>query len=330
MFARWVAVAVLLSSCPVWAHLCDNVFRQANMLIVKPETYNLTVKDRATFKIFLQNNMDRGIAEVVLRAESPSFTFSITPSRMAVPKDARVFFEVTMTPKSGVRSGNYPITFRLTDTRGREFTRFEITGTTETSSPARVSPSTLLTVVKGATAPVVDGALTDTSWRSSAVASNFSSAAGGRASAQTTLLLSATSDALFLGAYCQDAAARNLSASDKVEVLISPHERGVPYLIVSVPAQGTPTVRRVLPDGNTEPVQDPSARCAVARFSEGWSVELSLPFAVLGKTPAGREQWWLRVVRTKATVPAETSYWADDGTGYNREKAFGQFLIDLR
>jgi hypothetical protein len=45
-----------------YAHLCDNVFRQADKLIVKPENYNLLVKDKTTFKIFLQNNMDRAIA----------------------------------------------------------------------------------------------------------------------------------------------------------------------------------------------------------------------------------------------------------------------------
>ena len=57
--------------------MSDNVFRQADKLIVKPETYNLVVKDKTTFKIFLQNNMDRGIADISLIAESPVFDFTI-------------------------------------------------------------------------------------------------------------------------------------------------------------------------------------------------------------------------------------------------------------
>ena len=89
-----VASAALLAafSLPAHAHLCDNVFRQADKLIVKPETYNLVVKDKTTFKIFLQNNMDRGIADISLIAESPAFDFTIKPQRMAIQKDQRTYF----------------------------------------------------------------------------------------------------------------------------------------------------------------------------------------------------------------------------------------------
>lgn len=110
-----VASAALLAafSLPAHAHLCDNVFRQADKLIVKPETYNLVVKDKTTFKIFLQNNMDRGIADISLIAESPAFDFTIKPQRMAIQKDQRTYFEVTMSPKASVKTGNYSINFRL-------------------------------------------------------------------------------------------------------------------------------------------------------------------------------------------------------------------------
>jgi len=108
-----------------YAHLCDNVFRQKDKLIVKPETYNITVKDKATFKIFLQNNMDRGIAEISLIAESPAFDFEINPKKMPLPKDQRAFFQVSMTPKSTTRTGNYTINFRLVG-GGKQFKSFNL------------------------------------------------------------------------------------------------------------------------------------------------------------------------------------------------------------
>ena len=77
---RVASAALLAAFClPAHALLSDNVFRQADKLIVKPETYNLVVKDKTTFKIFLQNNMDRGIADISLIAESPVFDFTIKP-----------------------------------------------------------------------------------------------------------------------------------------------------------------------------------------------------------------------------------------------------------
>jgi len=110
-------------------HLCDNVFRQADKLIVKPETYNIVVKDQTTFKIFLQNNIDRAIAEISLIAESPAFDFSVTPVKMSVPVSTpndpwKTYFTVTMTPRAGVKTGNYPINFRLVG-GGRTFVHLQ-------------------------------------------------------------------------------------------------------------------------------------------------------------------------------------------------------------
>ena len=97
---------VFVSATAAFGHLCDNVFRQADKLIVKPETYNIVVKDKTTFKIFLQNNMDRGIAEIKLIPESSAFDFSVTLAKMKIPKDKRVFFEVTMSTKKATKTGN--------------------------------------------------------------------------------------------------------------------------------------------------------------------------------------------------------------------------------
>ena len=77
--------ALLLAAGSAEAHLCDNVFRQADKLIINPETQNIIVKDSCKFKIFLQNNMDRGIAQIRMAANSRAFDISITPEQMNIP-----------------------------------------------------------------------------------------------------------------------------------------------------------------------------------------------------------------------------------------------------
>lgn len=124
-FSFYLSISILLGTSIVHAHLCDNVFRQPGKLIVKPENYNMVVKEEATFKIFLQNNMDRGIAEISLLADSPAFDFKISPEKMTLPKDQKVFFTVTMHSKDGVKTGYYPIHFRLVG-GGREFESFSL------------------------------------------------------------------------------------------------------------------------------------------------------------------------------------------------------------
>ena len=144
-------------------HLCDNVFRQADKLIVKPETYNIVVKDQTTFKIFLQNNMDRGIAEISLIAESPAFNFTVTPAKMSIPKDQRTYFTVTMAPRAGVKTGNYPINFRLVG-GGRTFKEesFSLKMEEETSQPKPEKMTTKEVKKKSGTRPARDVEIKET------------------------------------------------------------------------------------------------------------------------------------------------------------------------
>ncbi len=118
----------------------DTVFLQADRLIVKPETYNLVVKGKTTFKIFLQNKMDSGIADISLVAESPAFDFSITPKQMAIKKDQDAHFKVTMSPKASVKTGNYSINFRLIGGNDKRLFKTFSLKITEFAMPAAGKP----------------------------------------------------------------------------------------------------------------------------------------------------------------------------------------------
>lgn len=77
-----ILFVVAVSARTAHAHLCDNVWRQADKLVFKPEVTQLVVKDKASFKIHVQSNMDRGIAKNMrLVGKSEAFDVSVEPER---------------------------------------------------------------------------------------------------------------------------------------------------------------------------------------------------------------------------------------------------------
>jgi len=331
-----VLAIMALCCAPIFCHLCDNVFRQADKLIVKPETYNLVIKDKATFKVFLQNNMDRGIAEISLQASSPSFDFAITPDKMAIPKDQRAYFQVTMTTKGGVSTGNYPVFFRLTG-GGREFKSFSLntqgdgsgSASTSASAPQGAAASHLLILRRVNGALKVDGVLDDGLWSGSAVLSNFASATGGKAQFQTVALLSYNKESLFLGIRLADEDASKLTADDRVDINLAFQNPKQSSFHIAVNSEGKASFDR------RENKQDGLAwNCSGAKFSvskmkKTWFAELSIPFSALGiQSPSSPGKWYMRVERNKASGKKEKSYWAADNSGYNNETGFGQVIIN--
>ena len=359
-----IASAVLLAALclPARAHLCDNVFRQADKLIVKPETYNLVVKDKATFKIFLQNNMDRGIADISLVAESQAFDFIIKPQHMAIQKDQRTYFEVTMAPKASVKTGNYSINFRLVGgSDKRLFKTFslpisesEAPGAApkpgkpvevnkagpppapeakppprdrQQPEPARDNPAgkTLFAAGRPTTnQPDVDGTLADPTWKQSAVLSGFSSASGGQAVYDTTALLTFDRQMIYLGVLCNDEDVSLLGESDFVEIVLARNYPKSPAYSIKLTPGNTASFSMALPDQQGGRWIPAELAYAVSKAGRAWSLELAIPFAALGtKYPRTAEKWQLRINRNKASGNAEQSYWSADERGANSPKGLG-------
>ncbi|MCM8768253.1 MAG: hypothetical protein NC911_00995 [Candidatus Omnitrophica bacterium] len=320
---------------PVYAHLCDNVFRQADKLIVKPETYNLSVRDSATFKIFLQNNMDRGIAEISLQAESPAFSFTISPNRMSIPKDQRVYFTVTMVPKPGIRTGNYPISFRLVG-GGREFKSFSLAGQREDSGietkkeerPSVLNPDSLLQVKKIQTGPRIDGIINEDCWKEAAVASNFTTRTGNKPTQPTVCLLIFDQQALYLGFYCREENLSLLSDKDKLEIFLSPTAEGRASYALTLTSTGTLAARQLDSAGNWKPWISSQIRSATNKGFSSWSAEIAIPFVTLGiSPPVSPAVWSFTVVRSRAAGQGEETFWAADASGYHRSSGTGFVLL---
>ncbi|HNQ34874.1 MAG TPA: hypothetical protein PKN80_02295 [bacterium] len=341
MLKKQFCRAALLAFLLLWsfdgeAHLCDNVFRQQDKLIVKPENYNLVVKDRLTFKIFLQNNMDRGIAEISLQADSPAFDFQITPARMSIPKDQRAFFEVTMSPHPGVASGNYGVNFRLVG-GGREFKRFslntggEAAGPAAGTEPGRTAPAeskaSRFQVRAMSTPPQVDGQPGDPAWKGAAVASKFSSRAGGNAVNQTYGLLGYDSSRFYLAVFCRDERPEQIGLRDQVRIWLA-GPAGAPVYGVTISAAGSQTTSRIEASGKQSAWSPAGLKQSVSRQKDGWLVECSIPFSDLNLSgPQLVRPWFLRLERFKASGVSEESYWSADASGFNSERGYGQFIM---
>ncbi|MCM8828011.1 MAG: hypothetical protein NC902_01815 [Candidatus Omnitrophica bacterium] len=332
---------------PLYAHLCDNVFRQADKLIVKPEIYNIIVKDKATFKIFLQNNMDRAIAEIKLIAESPAFDFQIYPMKMSVPKDQRVYFEVTMTPKPNTSSGNYPVTFRLVG-GGREFKSFNLDVSGEAANrvqekketpmsenksspetqPSRKKESALLSVKKIFQPPKIDGRLMEECWKNAGVAGNFSCPGQGKPVYQTVGLFTYDASSLYLGFYCRDNEPEKISDKDRIEIQISSDPSGKTYYSIVLTGDRKMTFKKVRSSGEVQDLQPANLVYGMYRGINAWMIEIGIPFSSIGtRTPEPGETWLLKIIRTKSTGYIEESYWAMDASSYHQEKGFGQIVF---
>lgn len=306
------------------AHLCDNVYRQADKLIVKPESYNLIVRESTKFKVFLQNNMDRGIAKISLIGESPAFDIKTTPEKMAIPKGARVFFTVELTVRPGIKSGNYPLNFRLLGRKGlmgkREFKSFSLG--TQLTAPVPAIPS--VSALSEVEAPFIDGKLTESCWRKATILTDFSALNGEKAKPQTLALIISDKECIYFGFSCLRSEITSLTEDERISIyLYPPGEKAIYYLLTVYPTGKVVTYR--VKEGVTM-VWEPGIekKIGVSKGREAWFVEVSLPFSALGVAPLekGVQVWRMNFVRARR-FKEEMSFWAGTSSNFQKPSGFG-------
>jgi hypothetical protein len=325
-----VAVLFFVSAFSAHPHLCDNVFRQADSLIVKPETYTLVVKESTTFKVFLQNNMDRGIAEISLIPESSSFDFSVTPQKMSIPKGRQVYFQVTLSPRPGIRSGNYEIKFRLVG-GGREFKAFTLDSLAQEAGAKKESipdTSKLSQVRRSNGAPAIDGNLNDPVWKNAAVLSRFISSTGAEPSYPTWALMSFDRDNLYLGVFCRDEDTGKLSPRDRIDIILSSESGGMSGFLLSFPYAGAAKCQKYGRENKAAAWNLPGMKYSIMKKDKNWSLEISVPFSDLNTlAPMLKSVWNVRINRYKESGLKEKSFWAMDSSGYHNEKKLGMVVM---
>jgi len=318
-------LVTVLTAGTAMGHLCDNVYRQADKVIIKPEFTNLIVKDNSTFKVFIQNNMDRGVVAAGLEGDSEAFEVKVTPHEMEIPKAKsekdRVSFEVAISLKPGYKSGNYRINFKLVgrgEGEGKEIARYSVEAGGESTGgqSAMVSSGQSVSMRKcGAAAPVVDGVMDDPCWREAASFTNFIREDGSAAPGQTVGLVTTDGTSLFVGL-----------------VLNETTKAGTDRLVFAIAgAEGGTQVIEVRPKGKAKVTAKGGKRVAVVASSKvdkkakTWTVEMSVPLEKLVAAPGG--EWKMNVVRYQGSGTKGASAWTGKPSAAGKLKAFGTLKL---
>jgi len=334
------AFLMMLNGALYCHETCDASLTQPDKLIVKPENYNITVKDKTEFKMFLQNNMDDAIAEISLIAESPAFDFHITPDKMPIPKHEMVYFKVTMLRKPGIQTGNYPINFRLVG-GGRQLKSFglNILGAEDKGIRKKV-PSvskagkaegypSVFKVMKTERRPEFNAWIKSSVWKSASVMSNFTSEAGGDAENQTIVLTMHDNRFLYLEIYCYENAISSISVRDCVDVRIAADPSGFPGYSFSFPAVGTPLIKKCISAEKSVPMKLYGLQYLISSDNASWGMEVAIPFSLLDDIVPSEThvKYYMRINRVKNAGNQEKSFWAADSSGYNKKDGFGEFVL---
>ncbi len=153
------------------AHLCNDVFVQAkDNLAVKVDIRDgqLRISKKASFRVYLLNTMDRGIANINLEIKSKEFTAIVKPGPgwrrfPSLGTSKKVYFNVTLTRKPGIPDGKYKIGLRLFNgqRRSMEFKTVDLTAAAATHRLAARSRVT------------VDGQAKRNEWGKALICSDF-------------------------------------------------------------------------------------------------------------------------------------------------------------
>jgi hypothetical protein len=165
---RKLAIAAVCTALPAaaLAHLCNDVFDQAkDNLAVKVDVRDgqLRIGQEASFKVYLLNTMDRGIATISLQVNSNEFTAEVKPDKLSLPVGKKMSFDVVLKRNPGVADGKYKIGLTLYNTNKKS----QVFTTTDLDSAAGI-----VELPKGA-AVKVDGASDEAEWGKSFACTDF-------------------------------------------------------------------------------------------------------------------------------------------------------------
>lgn len=112
--ALWV---LMLCGLAASGHLCNNVYRTPDRLIVKPEKQVANLDQNDEFRVFVQNNYHVYVNNLSLRADldGGGVDVKVTPERMRpIKAGERVSFMVKLTAQPGAVKGERALKFGLT------------------------------------------------------------------------------------------------------------------------------------------------------------------------------------------------------------------------
>ena len=182
--------------------------------------------------------------------------------------------------------------------------------------------------------PVIDGRIEDEAWKKCPEAGGFFVLNGGYANVERQTFFRAfrNKDSIYLAVRCLEPAAAKIPTTAKDGDFLWNHDSIELFFIPS----GAETYRQLIASaggarwnarGEKEgQVSDWKAGAVIG--TNEWTLEVKIPFAVLGKTPADNEQWKVSVARNILADPAvRHTCWTPLKKGFADEKRFGTFTF---
>ncbi len=162
--------------------------------------------------------------------------------------------------------------------------------------------------------PELDGVFRESCWPKQPQMSGFVETTQNRfATVATTIRLTFTRDALYLGVYAREPRMSTMVAdiADRDGPLWTEEAIDIrlgvgndEFVFVTNPS----AVQFDSKNGNAE--WDARWTVRTQRFTAGWSAEIELPFEILGKQPRSGDDWRFDAVRYRRNVEQSTSHWA--------------------
>ena len=316
------------------AHLCDDVWRQVDKLILKPEVTTLVVKDQVTFKVFMQHNMDRGFAtNMRLIGESPAFDVTVTPEAGHGPPISpgqRYEYAVTLRVREGQRSGRYPLSFRLVGA-GREIKTLQMGVGQEAAAPRELVGRRRVTAPElgRLTSPQLDGRLNEPCWRGALQCASFSNTQGRPAARSTQVLVRCDERTLYLGLGCRWPKAPVEGETDRVQVRLALPGQQEVCRVVTLSADGQLGVTEIKgAEESALPLESTGVKGQALQAQASWSAELAVPASLLGLSRFEKDTVCLvNFVRESQIGPAETSFWTGKPTDYLDPASFAELTV---
>lgn len=112
---RILVLSVLASVLAASAHLCNNIYRTPDRLVVKPEKQVATVDGEDRFRVFIQNNYPTYLNNIRLTAQAGgNLRVTVTPESVRQLKAGeRTAVTVRLVAPQGTPKGEYPLKFAI-------------------------------------------------------------------------------------------------------------------------------------------------------------------------------------------------------------------------
>lgn len=106
----FLLVFFLLLADSANTHLCDNIFRRQDLLVLKPERDLIRIAETGEFRIFIKNNYPAALHNVRLIGISEAFKVDVSPKLIEELRPGeKSFFLLKLTPRKRMKPGDYPL-----------------------------------------------------------------------------------------------------------------------------------------------------------------------------------------------------------------------------